>query len=141
MNASGKGRNPLTILRQTQTLPRPAAGNGGGGVGVGFTCYVPGRALSDFRPFEAGLLIPAGYDVNWTIHYTPNGAELTDRPEVGLTVAKEQPQRLLIESGIVTDSRNFAIPPNDPNYSPEPAEFTMLVDAELHWMSPHMHVR
>jgi hypothetical protein len=47
----------------------------------------------------------------------------------------------LIESGIATDSRNFAIPPNDPNYQAEPAEFTFLADAELHWMSPHMHLR
>ena len=43
-----------------------------GGVGVGFTCYVPGRALSDLRPFHAALLVPAGYDMNWTIHYTPS---------------------------------------------------------------------
>ena len=47
----------------------------------------------------------------------------------------------MIESGIATDSRNFAIPPNDPNYQAEPAEFTFLADAELHWMSPHMHLR
>src|SRR6516162_5257020 len=27
-------------------------------VGLGVTCYVPGRALSDFRPLHAGVLIP-----------------------------------------------------------------------------------
>ena len=105
------------------------------------SCYVPGRALSDFRPYNAALLVPAGYDVSWNIHYTPNGAAATDRPEVGLTIAKEQPQRWLIETGNTTDPRNFAVPPNASNYAPEPAEFTFLVDAELHWMSPHMHVR
>ena len=102
---------------------------------------MPGRSLSDFRPYNSAILIPAGSDVNWTIHYTPNGTELTDRPEVGLTVAKQEPQRLLIESGVVNDPRDFAIPPNDPNYQAKPAEFTFLVDAELHWMSPHMHLR
>ena len=112
-----------------------------GGVGIGFTCYVPGRSLSDFRPYNSAILIPAGSDVNWTIHYTPNGTELTDKPEVGLTVARQEPQRLLIESGVVNDPRDFAIPPNDPNYQAKPAEFTFLVDAELHWMSPHMHLR
>src|SRR5437660_4377359 len=105
------------------------------------SCYVPGRALSDFRPYNAALLVPAGHDLSWHIHYTPNGAAATDRPEVGLTIAKEQPQRWLIETGNTTDPRNFAVPPNASNYAPEPAEFTFLVDAELHWMSPHMHVR
>ena len=79
--ADGKGRE----------LPARVGNDGpgdrnSGAVGVGFTCYVPGRALSDFRPFHAALLIPAGSDVNWTIHYTPNGTELTDQPEVGFTV-------------------------------------------------------
>jgi len=141
--ADGKGIVVGTRIRNN--APPAAEANSGadsvGGVGVGFTCYVPGRSLSDFRPFHAALLVPAGYDLNWTIHYTPNGTELTDLPEVGLTVAKQEPQRLLIESGIGTDQRNFAIPPNDPNYSPNAAEFTFLVDAELHWMSPHMHLR
>ena len=123
----------------------PNAENGGadavGGVGIGFTCYVPGRALSDFRPFHAALLVPAGYDLNWTIHYTPNGTELTDRPEIGLTVAKTEPEHLLIESFGGTDPSKFAIPPNDANYGPAPSEATFLVDADLVWMSPHMHLR
>jgi hypothetical protein len=105
------------------------------------SCYVPGRSLSDFRPYKAALLVPAGWDLMWNIHYTPNGQAVTDRPEVGLTVAKEQPQRWLIETGNTTDPAKLVIPPNATNYAPEPAEFTFLVDAELHWMSPHMHVR
>jgi hypothetical protein len=124
-----------------RAIPTANGGANAGGVGVGFTCYVPGRSLSDFRPYNSAILIPAGSDINWTIHYTPNGTELTDKPEVGLTVAKQEPQRLLIESGVVNDPRDFAIPPNDPNYQAKPAEFTFLVDAELHWMSPHMHLR
>jgi hypothetical protein len=105
------------------------------------SCYVPGRSLSDFRPYHAALLVPAGYDVMWNIHYTPNGVEVTDRPEVGLTFAKETPQRWLIETGNTTDPAKLVIPPNASNYAPEPAEFTFLADAELHWLSPHMHVR
>ena len=105
------------------------------------SCYVPGRALSDFRPYNAALLVPAGYDILWNIHYTPSGVATTDLPEIGLTVAKEPPQRWLIETGNTTDPATLVIPPNASNYAPEPAEFTFLVDAELHWMSPHMHVR
>jgi len=105
------------------------------------SCYVPGRSLSDFRPYHAALLVPAGYDVSWNLHYTPNGAAATDLPEVGLTIAKESPQRRLIETGNAIDPTTFAVPPNASNYAPEPAVFTFLADAELHWMSPHMHVR
>ena len=120
---------------------RAAANEATAGVGLGFTCYVPGRALSDFRQFHAGMLIPAGYDLNWTIHYTPNGTELTDRPEIGLTIADQAPERQLIESFGGTDPAKFAIPPNDGNYGPTPSETTFLRDAELVWMSPHMHLR
>ena len=47
----------------------------------------------------------------------------------------------MIESGVGTDPNNFAIPPNASNFETEPAEFTFLVDAELHWMSQHIHLR
>jgi hypothetical protein len=143
--ADGKGRVVETRARNNAP-PGSAEGNDGtdgtaGDGGIGFSCYVPGRQLSDFRLFNGALLVPAGYDVFWTIHYTPNGTELTDTPEVGLTIAKEQPQRMVISSGGGTDSSNFAIPPYDANYQPDPAVFTFLADAELHWMSPHMHLR
>ena len=139
--ADGKGI-PIERRVRNNTRPQPgsADANGAGLLGVGFTCYVPGRTLSDFRPFDAGLLIPAGYDVNWTIHYTPNGTELTDRPQIGLTVAKEQPS-LLIESFGGVSPLEFAIPPNDGNYEAPLSLNTFNVDAELRWMSPHMHLR
>jgi len=142
--ADGKGRAIPARVRNNAP-PNAVAGDAGadsvGGVGLGFTCYVPGRALSDFRPYQAALLIPAGYDVNWTIHYTPNGMELTDRPEVGLTVANSEPKRMLIEGFGGTDAARFAIPPNEGNYAPLPSEVTFLEDADLVWMSPHMHLR
>ena len=134
--ADGRGRE----IAAPAAVRNGGAGNAGG-PGLGFTCYVPGRALSDFRPFKAALLIPAGYDLSWTIHYTPNGTELTDRPEIGLTIAQTQPDRLLIEGFGGTDPSKFAIPPNDGNYAPAPSEVTFLADAELVWMSPHMHLR
>ena len=136
--ADGRG---VPIERVRNDAPPEAAGADSAAVagGLGFTCYVPGRSLSDFRPYHAALLVPAGYDLSWTIHYTPNGTELTDTPEVGLTIAKQQPERVLIEGGVVDSP--VAIPPNDPNYQAKPAEFTFLADAELHWMSPHMHLR
>jgi hypothetical protein len=141
--ADGRGIPVESRARNNAPAEAQTANNGSraGNLGVGFTCYVPGRALSDFRPFNAALLIPAGYDVNWTIHYTPSGTERTDRPEVGLTVAKTQPQRQLIESFGGVSPLDFAIPPNEASYEAPLSVNTFNVDAELHWMSPHMHLR
>src|SRR5262249_2141134 len=33
------------------------------------------------------------------------------------------------------------IPPNEANYAPAPSEITFMENAELVWMSPHMHLR
>ena len=140
--ADGKGiAIPDSVRKAARRSGTNGAGDNVGAVGIGFTCYVPGRALSDFRPYHAALLVPAGYDMNWTIHYTPTGTELTDRPEIGLTVANTEPEHLLIESFGGTDPSKFAIPANEGNYAPAPSEATFLVDAELVWMSPHMHLR
>lgn len=51
------------------------------------------------------------------------------------------PERLLIETAGGTDPSKFAIPPNDGNYGPAPAEVIFLEDVNLVWMSPHMHLR
>ena len=135
--ADGKGR---VIDRSGATAGERAAA--AGELGLGFVCYVPGRTLHDFRPHHAALRVPAGYDVVWQIHYTPNGKEVTDLPELGLTITNEAPERLIVEMpGSGSDPASFAIPPNDPNYEPKPAVITFREDAELVWMAPHMHLR
>ncbi|HEX7139148.1 MAG TPA: hypothetical protein VF219_14940 [Vicinamibacterales bacterium] len=106
-------------------------------------CFVPGHALEDYGSYNAAKLIPAGSDIVFSLHYTPNGKELTDLPRVGFTLAKGEPQReyrTLITSA-PQDATSFAIPPNDPNWKSPNMEGTFLQDAELVWMSPHMHLR
>ncbi|PWU05074.1 MAG: thiol-disulfide isomerase [Terriglobia bacterium] len=106
-------------------------------------CYLPGNVAADYRPLNAAKLIPAGYDIVFNVHYTPNGTAATDHVKVGFTVAKEPPRRryvsLLISAP--TDSKTFAIPPNDPNWQSPHAEATFREDVELVYMMPHMHVR
>ena len=106
-------------------------------------CYLPGNVATDYRVLNAAKLIPAGYDMNFSIHYTPNGTAYKYHVKVGFTVAKTPPQRryvsLLISAP--TDAKHFAIPPNDPNWQSPPAEATFLQDAELVFLMPHMHVR
>ncbi len=106
-------------------------------------CYLPGNVAADYRAVNAAKLVPAGYDILFNIHYTPNGNAVTDHVKMGFTVAKEPPQRryvsLLISAP--TDPKRFAIPPNTANWPSPPAEATFLQDVELVYMMPHMHVR
>ncbi len=118
--------------------PRPVT-NGGANDG----CYVPGKSFEDYRIYDAAKLVPAGSDIRFQIHYTPVGKERVDRPEVGLTLAKEPPRHIYITAGISApgDRNLFAIPPNDPNWSSPVAQAVFTADAELVWMMPHMHLR
>jgi hypothetical protein len=106
-------------------------------------CYVPGQLTQDYRIHNAAKLIKAGTDIVFMVHYTPNGKDVTDRPRLGFTVAKAPLQRIYVSLLMQAPSnpKQFAIPPNDPNWeSPRAiAEFTQ--DADLVWMFPHMHVR
>jgi hypothetical protein len=127
-SAAGVGRRPASIT---------AGSNGIEG------CYVPGRASEDYRPYNAGKLIKAGTDIVFQVHYTPNGTAVTDRPRIGFTVSKAPPQRRYVTLMISppSDANIFAIPPNESNWESPIAEATFRMDADLVWMSPHMHVR
>jgi hypothetical protein len=106
-------------------------------------CYLPGNFAADYRPLNAAKLIPAGYDIIFNLHYTPNGTAVTDHVKVGFTVAEEPPKRRYVSLliGSPTDPKQFAIPPNEGNWQSPHAEGTFLQDAELVYMMPHMHVR
>ena len=106
-------------------------------------CYVPGQRTQDYRIHNAAKLFKAGTDIVFQVHYTPNGKDVTDRPRIGFTVAREPVQRTYVSFGMSSpsDAKSFAIPPNDGNWESPPAEATFLEDAELVWMFPHMHVR
>ncbi len=113
------------------------------GAGGNEGCYLPGIQPVDYRTQNAGKLVPAGTDIIFSVHYTPNGKEVVDRPQVGFTVAKEEPKRQWLTWSVhgLQDGQHFAIPPNDPSWAPPTGVITLLADAELVWLSPHMHLR
>ena len=55
-------------------------------------CYLPGNQAFDYRPFNAGRLIPAGANIVIAQHYTPSGKDSVDFPQIGFTIAKETPK-------------------------------------------------
>jgi len=106
-------------------------------------CYLPGNPAADYREFGAAKLVPAGSDITLNLHYTPNGAAVTDHVLVGFTIAKEAPGRryVSLSTSAPMDPARFAIPPNDPNWQSPPADVTFNQDVELVYMMPHMHFR
>jgi hypothetical protein len=108
-------------------------------------CYVPGLQVTDYRAFNAAKLVPANTDIVFQLHYTTIGTAMTDKPELGFTIAKEPPQRRYIsynsQPSVGTDSEVFRIPPNDGNWQSPPAEIFFNEDVQLVWMMPHMHLR
>jgi hypothetical protein len=129
---------------------RPEKGltfTGGAGAGprrkAADDCYLPGNPATDYRPFHAARLVPAGADLTFNLHYTPNGKAVTDHIRIGFTIAKEPPERryLTFLRNAPSDPKVFAIPPDDPNWASPPSEVTFNQDVELVFMMPHMHAR
>jgi hypothetical protein len=123
-------------------------------------CYLPGNTYDDYRGWNAGKLVPAGYDVIVSLHYTANGTAVVDKTKIGFTVAKTAPPKKFIVQGAGEDTPviaptdassravfasaynpTFAIPPNTDNYVAPPMDITFLRDAEIVRLRPHAHVR
>jgi len=136
-----KGRTFLGGGVQVDAEGHPAPKGAPGGAAE--DCYLPGMVVADYRESQSAKLIPAGWDMVFNLHYTPNGTAVTDHVKVGFTVASEPPNRryVSLSSSAPQDSKRFAIPANDGNWQSPPAEVTFLRDAELVFMMPHMHFR
>ncbi len=105
--------------------------------------YVPGISAFDYRIYGAGKLVPAGTDIVFSMHYTPNGTAAIDHSKLGFTITKKEPALRYMTFAISSpsDAESFAIPPNQPNWESPTAEATFTEECELVWMQPHMHLR
>jgi hypothetical protein len=106
----------------------------------GTNCYVPGMSLHDYRSLGAGQLVRAGSDLVFNVHWQTTGKPVSNTIRIGFTVAKAPLQKKIIQIAPGA-SAALAIPPNEPNYIAPRAEVQINKDAELVWMSPHMHYR
>ena len=85
-----------------------------------------------------------------SLHYTTNGKAVTDRTQIGFTVAKTPPAKKFLVQGAGEDAPviaptaannravfasaynpEFAIPPNEANYLAPPMDITFLKDVEI----------
>jgi len=126
----------VVSIADPRTKDRPASRAFGESILVG---EAPGDIPLVLPPGVAKR-IPAGAELIWQMHYTPNGKEAKDRSQVGLIFykGKEPPKRAAQTLGIVNNS--FAIPPGADNHLVE-SEWVAPRDALLLSFMPHMHLR
>jgi len=102
-----------------------------------FVGYVPGDMPSVF-PLGTAKRIPAGSDLTFEVHYTPNGRVRVDRTSVGLIFAKKPPEHRVRTKGIKNEG--FVIPPGAANHAVA-STYTFTRNSLLLSFVPHMHVR
>jgi peroxiredoxin len=82
--------------------------------------------------------VPAGSELIFQMHYTPNGKAYKDRSSVGMIFAKEPPQYRVHTWPIHNPA--FRIPPGDENFEIE-ATFKFKEPGHILNFMPHMHLR
>ena len=110
------------------------------------TTRAEGRLLVGFAPGEQPAMfapgfakkVPAGSNLVFQVHYTPNGTASKDISTVGLIFAKT-PVKYTVVTRPVLDAR-FIIPAGDPNYEVK-STYTFNEPAHLYSFMPHMHLR
>ncbi len=99
--------------------------------------FAPGDLPSVYEKGTAKR-IPAGSDLIFQLHYTPNGKMASDRSKLGLIFAKEPVKHQAHTRPIAQDK--FRIPPGADNHEVK-SEFTFPKDTHLLSFMPHMHLR
>ena len=114
--------------------------SGGLGASDGFIVGTAPGDMPLILPPGVAKRIPAGAELVWQLHYTPNGKEAKDKSQVGLIFykGKEPPKRMAQTRGISEGS--FVIPPGAGNHLVE-SEWTVPRDILLLSFMPHMHLR
>jgi hypothetical protein len=115
----------------------PKKGGNNGNTGSWLVGYAPGSRPTMMEPGRA-VLIKAGSDIVFQMHYTTNGTPGKDRTKIGFNFAKEPPKERV--TMLASTNNKFVIPPGDPNYRVD-ASFTIQEDALLRSLIPHMHLR
>ncbi len=132
--AEVKAGNPAVVHHVIVFIQQP----GGERFGNPQMAYAPGMTP---RRFDEGMAIraPAGCQLRFQCHYTPNGTEQQDRSYVGFVYADPDEVKYEVEGGSCGNV-SLKIPPHDPNYQVV-SQARFRRDTTLLGMNPHMHLR
>lgn len=141
--AEARPGNPSVVHHIIVFFRDPNSGGGEGALEDGHLCgTAPGDPPLVLPPGVARRL-PAGSDLVFQMHYTPNGKATTDRSKVGLIIYKgpkgEKKPEWAARTRPVMNTR-FEIPAGDPAYRVE-SSFKFPDDATIYQLMPHMHWR
>lgn len=109
-----------------------------GGVNGFLAAYVPGlRPL----PYPDGMAkrLPAGANLLFQIHYTPNGSKTQDMTKIGFLFTDAKKVKFEVKTTSAA-GRQINIPPGAENHKVE-ANRSLPYETQLLTFSPHMHVR
>jgi peroxiredoxin len=108
--------------------------------GMGWlTAYVPGQSILDLPEGQAKL-IPAGSQLVFQMHYTPNGSPQDDTTKIGLVEVDEASVREQVIT-MLAMNRNFEIPAGAGDHRVEATVSEFPKGSRLLAISPHMHLR
>ncbi len=112
-------------------------GEGGRGAGQLLVGFAPGMQ-PQVLPAGHAILVKAGSDLVFQMHYTANGKPALDRTKIGLMFAREPVTRRVLVAP--ASNNKFVIPPGAANHRVD-SEITVQGDATLIALMPHMHLR
>jgi len=131
----------IVFLKPPSKAGDAASGRGAarGTASFGQLCgFAPGTRPIVLEPGMAKL-IPAGWELVFQMHYTPNGSPQKDRSAVGMKFCDPDTVTHRVATSNAINGM-FAIPAGDPNYK---VESTRTYGREVKLLSvfPHMHLR
>ena len=100
--------------------------------------YAPGTSPLIF-PEGAAMKVPAGAQILFEVHYTPNGSEQSDRSYIGLKFAEATTVQQEVV-GLEALNGKLQIPPGADNHQVTAKE-EFREDITLLSLTPHMHLR
>ncbi len=112
---------------------------GEGGLSGFLASYVPGLRSEPYPPGMAKR-IPAGSQIVFQIHYTPNGSKQQDITKLGLVFMDASDVKYEVRTTSAVQ-RRINIPPGDDNWRAEAMSFASPAGSLLLGYSPHMHLR
>jgi mono/diheme cytochrome c family protein len=99
--------------------------------------YAPGEQPAIY-PAGMAKKVPAGAELVFQMHYTPNGKVLKDVTTLGLVFAKEPVKNQVLTRGVM--QMRFEIPPGAAAHEVR-SQYTFNQDARVTSFMPHMHLR
>ena len=125
------------LIGSSENVTPPGEGDDGDVFENYLVGFVPGSESYQY-PEDSGVLVKAGGEYRFQMHYTPTGRETTDVTRIGLYFHDEKPAHVLRQQ--VAINFNIDIPAGAEAH-PEKAYFEFDHPAEIYLLFPHAHYR